>query len=170
MPPLPSACNVYVRPWPSAAGALACGHSLRVRERGRQERTPCLGAVPDDELVARLKRTYGAIAFRRQKLSIPPCRPQDWLPEQDALLGTLPDEEVARVLGRTKIAVRTRRCKLAIPNSAGLVRQHWTLQQDVLLGTMPDGELAQQLGRTLESVKLRRSRLKIIPWHRADPT
>jgi hypothetical protein len=65
-----------------------------------------LGTVPDKELVSRLNRGYEAIAFRRQKLRIPPCRPQAWQPEEEAILGTQSDEEIGRILGRTKVAVR----------------------------------------------------------------
>ena len=120
-----------------------------------------LGTVPDKELVSRLNRGYEAIAFRRQKLRIPPCRPQAWQPEEEAILGTQSDEEIGRILGRTKVAVRARRCELKIPNGGGVVHRHWTKEEDQLLGKAADELVAKQLGRTVNSVSLRRTRLKI---------
>jgi hypothetical protein len=119
-----------------------------------------LGTIPDKQLVRRLKRSYGAIAARRQMLRILPCRPQAWRPEDDKILGTRPDEQIALLLGRTKIAVRARRCELGIPNRAGRMRQLWNAEQEKLLGVLPDAEVARQLGRTLTSVKLHRLRRK----------
>ena len=86
----------------------------RIRQNAwPSERLKLLGTMPDEDkkLVRRLKRTYDAIAMRRQKLNIPPCRPNRWRPEADRILGTRPDEQVAMLLGR-RLPSRARRCEL----------------------------------------------------------
>ena len=71
-----------------------------------------LGTARDIDIGKKIRRSEGAVRYRRNSLGIPAWNvtyAKPWTPQEDALLGTIPDRVLARKLKRTFVAVQYRR-------------------------------------------------------------
>jgi hypothetical protein len=91
----------------------------RRRRPWKPDEDRLLGALSDEEVAVRTKRTRRAVLTRRRRLHRK-CATSSWshwTPAQLKLLGTLTDREFASRFGHTVTAVGIRRRRLGIPSA-----------------------------------------------------